>query len=59
MPAICPAPLCRKFGPHPVNAARCVFLIGIRFPTNCDAHLTEINFQTRSGKIQVYNSIIL
>ena len=43
------APLCGIFGPHSVNAAYYASLIRVKSPTNCDAHLTESNFQTRSS----------
>ena len=33
-----------------VNVAHCTSLIRAQVPTNCDVHLTENNFQTRSGK---------
>ena len=42
------APLCGIFGPHSVNVARYASLIRVKSPTNCDAHLTESIFQTRS-----------
>ena len=42
------APLCGIFGPHSVNVAHYASLIRVKSPTNCDAHLTESIFQTRS-----------
>ena len=42
------APLCGRFGSHSVNVAHYASLIRVKSPTNCDAHLTESNFQTRS-----------
>ncbi len=45
-------PLCRKLGPHSVNVAHNASLIRAQFPTNCDAHLTESNFQTHSRASQ-------
>ena len=33
-------PLCRKFTSHSVNIARYASLIWVKFPTNCDAHLS-------------------
>ncbi len=45
------APRCGKFDPHSVNVAHYASLIWTQFPTNCDAHLTESNFQTRSGTL--------
>ena len=45
------APLCGIFGPHSVNVAHYASLIRVKSPTNCDAHLTESNFQTRSSFI--------
>ena len=45
------ASLCGKLGSHSVNVAHYASLIRAKFPTNCDAHLTESNFQTRSGVI--------
>ena len=43
------APLCGRFGSHSVNVAHYASLIRTKSPTNCDAHLTESNFQTRSS----------
>ena len=44
------APLCGRFTPHSVNVAHYASLIRGKSPTNCDAHLTESNFQTRPKK---------
>ncbi len=43
------ASLCGIFGYHSVNAAHYTSLIRAKSPTNCDAHLTESNFKTRSA----------
>ena len=42
------APLCVIFAPNSVNIARYASFIRYKSPTNCDAHLTESIFQTRS-----------
>ena len=42
------APLCGRFHPNSVAVARYGALIRAKFPTNCDAHLAESLFQTRS-----------
>ena len=42
------APLCVEFGSHSVDAA--CFLIQTKSPTNCDIHLTESIFKTRSSR---------
>ena len=42
------APLCGRFAPNSVNIARYASFIRHKSPTNCDAHLTESIFQTRS-----------
>ena len=44
------APLCGKFVPNSVVVARYDALIREKFPTNCDAHLAESIFQTRSSE---------
>ena len=44
------APLCVIFAPNSVNIARYVSFIRHKSPTNCDAHLTESIFETRSRK---------
>ena len=42
------APLCGIFHPNSVAVARYDALIRVKSPTNCDAHLAESIFQTRS-----------
>ena len=42
------APLCGIFHPNSVAVARYGALIRTKSPTNCDAHLAESLFQTRS-----------
>ena len=44
------APLCGIFHPNLVAVARYGALIRAKYPTNCDAHLAESLFQTRSSK---------
>ena len=41
-------PLCVIFAPYSVDVARYASFIWHKSPTNCDAHLTESIFQTRS-----------
>ncbi|MFR2213050.1 MAG: DUF6783 domain-containing protein [Ruminococcus sp.] len=41
-------PLCGRFHPNSVAVARYGALIRAKSPTNCDAHLAESIFQTRS-----------
>ena len=43
------APLCGIFRPNSVAVARYCTLIRAKSPTNCDAHLAESLFQTRSN----------
>ena len=43
------APLCGIFYLHSVDVARYAALIQAKSPTNCDAHLAESLFQTRSS----------
>ena len=43
------APLCGRFHPNSVAVARYGALIRAKSPTNCDAHLAESLFQTRSS----------
>ncbi len=43
------APLCGIFCPNSVAVARYGAFIWTKSPTNCDAHLAESLFQTRSG----------
>ena len=38
-----------KYHQKSVKVAHCGALIWRKFPTNCDAHLAESLFQTRSG----------
>ena len=45
------APLCGIFCPNSVAVARYGAFIRTKSPTNCDAHLAESLFQTRSRKI--------
>ncbi|RXS75053.1 hypothetical protein ETP43_07360 [Blautia faecicola] len=52
------APLCGRFYLHSVDVARYAALIQEKSPTNCDAHLAESLFQTRSsgnGNIALYS----
>ncbi|NBI71465.1 hypothetical protein D3Z50_10395 [Clostridiaceae bacterium] len=42
------APLCVRFAPNSGYIARYAPFIWRKSPTNCDAHLSESNFQTRS-----------
>ena len=44
------APLCGIFYLHSVDVARYAALIQEKSPTNCDAHLAESLFQTRSSE---------
>ncbi|WP_395021720.1 DUF6783 domain-containing protein [Robinsoniella sp. RHS] len=44
------APLCGIFAPNSGYVARYVPFIREKSPTNCDAQLSESNFQTRSGE---------
>ena len=46
------APLCGIFHPNLVAVARYGALIRAKSPTNCDAHLAESLFQTRSRACQ-------
>ena len=47
------APLCGRFHPNSVAVARSGALIRAKSPTNCDAHLAEKLFQTRSGTTMI------
>lgn len=47
------APLCGIFCPNSVAVARYGALIRAKSPTNCDAHLAESLFQTRSSIINM------
>ena len=46
------APLCGIFYPNSVAVARYGALIRAKSPTNCDAHLAESLFQTRSSNAE-------
>ena len=48
------APLCRRFHPNSVAVARYDALIRAKSPTNCDAHLAESLFQTRSRENHIF-----
>ena len=48
------APLCGRFCPNSVAVARYGALIRTKSPTNCDAHLAESLFQTRSSRRFLY-----
>ncbi|MGO5543444.1 DUF6783 domain-containing protein [Blautia sp. HCP3S3_H10_1] len=50
------APLCGRFCPLSVSVARYASLNRTKSPTNCDAHLAESLFQTRS-RILIYSKI--
>ena len=45
------APICGIFCLHSVDVARYAALIQTKSPTNCDAHLAESIFRTRSKKM--------
>ena len=47
------APLCGIFYPNSVVVARYDALIRTKSPTNCDAHLAESLFQTRSSTAEI------
>ena len=49
------APLCGIFHPNSVAVARYGALIRAKYPTNCDAHLAESLFQTRSNDHSIFN----
>ena len=44
------APICGRFCLHSVDVAHYAALIQAKSPTNCNAHLAESIFQTRSSK---------
>ncbi|RHQ11784.1 hypothetical protein DW987_03485 [Ruminococcus sp. AM50-15BH] len=48
------APLCGIFHPNSVAVAHYGALIRAKYPTNCDAHLAESLFQTRSSMVIVW-----
>ena len=52
------APLCGIFHPNSVAVARYGALIRAKYTTNCDAHLAESLFQTRSNLVK-HCSIVL
>ena len=54
-------PICGIFCLHSVDVARYAALIQAKSPTNCNAHLTESIFQTRSrsSKKRIVISLIL
>ena len=52
------APLCGRFHPNSVAVARYGALIRAKSPTNCDAHLAESLFQTRSSIVIEYFQVI-
>ena len=52
------ATLCGIFHPNSVAVARYGALIRAKYPTNCDAHLAESLFQTRSGAAKKYGRTI-
>ena len=55
------APLCGIFGPNSGYIAHYAPFIWPQSPTNCDAHLPESNFQTRSSRYQpelVHNTTV-
>ena len=52
------APLCGRFHPNSVAVARYGALIRAKSPTNCDAHLAESLFQTRSSIAQNRKKVI-
>ena len=53
------APLCGIFHPNSVAVARYGALIRAKSPTNCDAHLAESLFQTRSRACLLCTSITI
>ncbi|RHS92308.1 hypothetical protein DW904_22145 [Ruminococcus sp. AM42-11] len=52
------APLCGRFHPNSGAVARYGALIRAKSPTNCDAHLAESLFQTRSSIAQNRKKVI-
>ena len=52
------APICGIFCLHSVDVARYAALIQAKSPTNCNAHLAESIFQTRSSKNSRYKSFL-
>ena len=53
------APLCGIFHPNSVVVARYDALIRAKSPTNCDTHLAESLFQTRSKAVKSSIGIII
>ncbi len=52
------APLCGRFCPNSVAVARYGAFIRVKSPTNCDAHLAESLFQTRSSSNGLVNTML-
>ena len=52
------APLCGIFHPNSVAVARYGALIRAKSPTNCDAHLAESLFQTRSRMTALMKALL-
>ena len=52
------APLCGIFCPNSVVVARYDALIRTKSSTNCDVHLAESLFQTRSGVAKKYGRTV-
>ncbi|WP_347561985.1 DUF6783 domain-containing protein [Ruminococcus sp. AM42-11] len=52
------APLCGIFHPNSVVVARYDALIRAKSPTNCDAHLAESLFQTRSRMTALMKALL-
>ncbi|RHS67947.1 hypothetical protein DW958_00465 [Ruminococcus sp. AM46-18] len=50
------APTLRDISPESVAVARYGALIRAKYPTNCDAHLAESLFQTRSNVLTLKSS---
>ncbi|NBI69624.1 hypothetical protein D3Z50_00805 [Clostridiaceae bacterium] len=50
------APLCVIFAPNSGYIARYAPFIWHKSPTNCDAHLSESNFQTRSRAGMIFQT---
>ncbi|WP_432764206.1 DUF6783 domain-containing protein [Hungatella hominis] len=44
------APFRGRFAPNSLNVAHYAALIRDKFPTKCDVHLTESNFQTHPSR---------
>ena len=52
------APICGIFCLHSVDVARYAALIQAKSPANCDAHLAESIFQTRSRRSRLYSWLL-